>query len=324
MSTETMRAATARRYGGPEVMAIETLPRPVAGPGQLLIETAAFGVTRGDARIRGLDVPRGMGLLMRLIFGLTRPRRPIQGREFAGVVAAVGDGVTGWSIGDAVMGITPGMRLSAGAEYCAVPADGRLTSRPETLTPEEAAGYFFGLLTAADFLLDQAKLQPGDRVLINGASGAVGIAAVWLAKHEGAQVTAVCSPANHDFVRSYGADLTADYARPLPDGPYDVILDVAGTLPYSRAKPLLADGGRFALITADLKGQLGANLRPRRGTHQLLAGVTKESPAALTRALAYHAQGYRPPITTLPLTDIQQAHQLASTGHKRGNVVVTL
>ena len=324
MSTETMKAATARRYGGPEVMVIETLPRPVARPGQLLIKTAAFGVTRGDARIRGLDVPRGMGLLLRLIFGVTRPRRPVPGREFAGVVAALGDGVTGWSVGDAVMGITPGMSLSAGAEYCAVPADGCLARRPETLTPEEAAGTFFGLLTAADFLLDQAKLRPGDRVLINGASGAVGIAATWLASHAGAQVTAVCSPANHDFARSYGADRTADYTRPLPEGPYDVILDVAGTLPYPQAKPLLAGGGRLALITADPKGQLGANLRPRRGTHRLLAGATKESPAALTRALAFHAQGYRSPITALPLTDIQQAHQHASTGHKRGNIVVTL
>ncbi|MFN4101266.1 MAG: zinc-binding dehydrogenase [Pararhodobacter sp.] len=283
MTTETMRAATARCYGGPEVMAIEALPRPVPRPGQLLVKVTAFGVTRGDARIRGLDVPRGMGLMLRLVFGLTRPRRIIPGREFSGAVAAIGPGVNGWAPGDPVMGITDGMRLGAGA-----------------------------------------ALQPGERLLVNGATGAVGAAALWIGAQTGAQVTAVASPANHPFALEQGAAQVADYTAPLPAGPYDVILDIAGTLPWDRAAPLLAPGGRLAMVTADLSATLDAALRPTRNGKRLLAGMVKETPDALNRALSFHAQGFRPVITTLPLDQIIEAHCLASSGHKRGNVVVSL
>lgn len=137
MTVETMRAATARRYGPPGVMAIETLPRPRPGPGEILVRVAAFGVTRGDARIRGLEAPPGMALPMRLVFGLTRPRRPVPGREFAGTVAGLGPGVMGWGIGDAVFGITDGLRLGAGADYLTVKAGGLVLPRPETLTEDE-------------------------------------------------------------------------------------------------------------------------------------------------------------------------------------------
>ncbi|WP_158515883.1 NAD(P)-dependent alcohol dehydrogenase [Pararhodobacter sp. CCB-MM2] len=321
---DLMQAATARRYGGPEVMAIETLPRPVPGPGQLLIRVGAFGVTRGDARIRGLDVPRGMGPMLRLMFGLTRPRQPVLGREFAGVVAGIGSDVTGWSEGTAVMGITDGMRMGAGAEYCVVSADKLVLPRPESLTAPEAAGYFFGILTAADFLIDQCGLQPGERLLVNGATGAVGAPAVWLGTHLGAEVTATCSTPNHAFAQSMGAAHVHDYRNGLPAGPVDVIFDIPGTLPYAVARPIMSDNGRLAMATADLLPQLGAALRPRRGQHRLAAGIVKETRDALTRALSYHAQGYRPEIVTFPLAEVVEAHRLASSGHKPGNVVVTV
>ncbi|GAB1380070.1 NAD(P)-dependent alcohol dehydrogenase [Pararhodobacter aggregans] len=324
MTSETMKAATARRYGGPEVMAIEVLPRPVPGPGQVLVKVAAFGVTRGDTRIRGLDVPRGMGLMVRAIFGWTRPRRPVPGRELAGAIAALGPGVSGWTVGEAVLGITDGMTLGAGAEYAVITADKMLARRPATLTEAEAAALPFGLMTAADFLIDQMALQPGERLLVNGASGAVGLAALWLGAHLGAEVTGVASPANHAAMQDAGAHRTADYARPLPPGPYDAILDVAGTLPYAKAAPLLAPGGRLGVVTADLAGQIGAGIRSKRGSHRLCAGVIKERPETLARVLDLHAQGYRPSVTTLPLAEIVEAHRLASSGHKRGNVVVTL
>lgn len=324
MSPEMMQAATARRYGGPEVMAIETLPRPTPGPGQVLVRVAAFGVTRGDARIRGLDVPRGMGPMVRAVFGLTRPRRPVLGREFAGTIAGLGAGVSGWQPGEAILGITDGMSMGAGAEYCVISAAKLLARRPATLTGAEAAALPFGLMTAADFLIDQMALQPGERLLVNGGSGAVGLAALWLGEHLGARVTGVASPANHAAMIAAGAQQAADYAQPLPPGPYDAILDVAGTMPYAKAAPLLAPGGRLGLVTADLAGQIGAGLRSKRGGHRLCAGVIKETPAALARVLDLHAQGYRPEVTALPLTRIQEAHRIASSGHKRGNVVVVL
>ncbi len=320
---DTMRAATARRYGPPEVVQIETLPRPEPGPSEVLVKVAAFGVTRGDTRIRGLDVPHGFGPMVRLGFGLTRPRHPVTGREFAGEVVALGKGVTGLRIGDAVFGLTKGMTMGAGAEYCVAPVE-RVLPRPDTLTELEAAAFPFGGLTAGDFLFDQAQLQPGERVLVNGATGAVGSAAVQIARHHGAHVTATASAANLEFARELGAQEAVDYARATPQGPFDVIFDIAGTLPYQRARPMLAPGGRLCLVSADIADMLGASLRPRRGAHRLCAGMVKEKPEALARLLAIHAAGgYRPRIgTTLPFAQIVAAHRLASSGHKRGNVVV--
>lgn len=319
-----MIAATARHYGPPEVMRLETLPDPVPGPGEVLVRVAAFGVTRGDARIRGLDVPRGMGLAMRLAFGLARPRRPVTGREFAGHVEALGPGVTGWTKGEAVLGITPGMRMGAGAELLTLPADGLILRRPATLTAPEAAGLLFGALTAADFLLDQARLEPGEHLLVNGATGAVGLAALQIARHLGARITATCSPTNHALAVENGAYATHDYHNPPPPGPFDVILDVAGTLPWPRARPLLAPRGRLCLVTADLAGLIGASLRPKRGAQRLCAAMIRETPQAMARALDLHAQGVLVPWTTaLPLDQIVEAHRLAGSGHKQGAVTVT-
>lgn len=326
MPTETMRAATARRYGPPDVMALETVPRPDPGPRELRVRVAAFGVTRGDARIRGAETPRGMGLLLRLVFGLARPRRPIPGREFAGTVEALGPGATGFEPGDAVFGITDGFTLGAGADYVVVRADGLIFPRPASLSVPEAAAFLFGGLTAADFLLDQAKLRSGERVLVWGATGAVGSAMVQIARHAGAQVTAGASAAKLDVVRDLGAAATHDRARGLPAGPFDVIADIPGVLGWSRAKALLAPGGRLCLVTTDLAGMLGAMLRPRRGGQRLCAAPVRETRDAVARLLSLHsAGGYRPPLgAVLPFTEIVAAHRLASSGHKQGNVVVTL
>lgn len=319
-----MIAATARRFGPPEVMRLETLPDPVPGSGQLLIRVQAFAVTRGDTRIRGLEAPAGMALPMRLAFGPFRPRRIIPGREFSGTVEAIGPGVTGWAPGEAIMGLTDGLSMGAGAELVTVSAKGRIARRPASLGPEQAAGVFFGLLTAADFLIDQARLQPGEHLLINGATGAVGVAAIQLARHLGARITAVASPRNHALARNLGADETADYSRPLPPGPWDVILDVAGTLPWPEARNHLAPGGRLCLVTAGLGALLGATLRPNRGPHRLCTGIVKETPQALARSLALHQAGaFTPQITTLPLAEIIEAHRRAGSGHHPGSLVVT-
>jgi NADPH:quinone reductase-like Zn-dependent oxidoreductase len=326
MPTETMRAATARRYGPPEVMALEAVPRPDHGRGQVRVRVAAFGVTRGDARIRGLDAPGGMRPIMRLIFGLTGPRRPIPGREFAGVVEAVGDGVTGFVPGDAVFGITDGLTLGAGAEYVVASAAKLVFPRPPGMTAPEAAAFLFGGLTAADFLLDQAQLRAGERVLVLGATGAVGSAMVQIARHAGAVVTAVAGAANLDVARDLGAAAAHDYANGLPAGPFDVIADIPGVLDWTGARPRLAPGGRFCRVTADLPAMLGAMLRPRRAGRRLCVAPIRETREAVARLLAIHADGgYRPVLgAVLPLERIVEAHRLASGGHKRGNVVVTL
>jgi NADPH:quinone reductase-like Zn-dependent oxidoreductase len=318
-----MKAAICRRYGPPSAVTIADIPAPQPGPGEVLVAVQAAGLTSGDAHIRGARAPRGMGPIIRLVFGLRGPRRPVLGREYAGRVAALGDGVTQFTVGDAVFGITDGMRMGTHAEQVAVRADGLILPRPDSLTMPEAAAFFFGGLTAADFLLDQCALQPGERVLVVGGTGAVGSAAIQIARHHGAHVTALAGAGNLDLARELGADVALDYRMDPAKGPFDVILDVPGLMTDAAAR--LAPGGRLGLVTADLATMLGATLRPRRaGGRRLCAGVIKETPQAMARLMALHQAGaYRPLIgAQFPLKDIAQAHAQADSGHKRGNLVI--
>lgn len=321
-----MTAALCHRYGPPESLRLAEVPQPRPRRGEVLIRVQAAGVTSGDARIRGAQVPAGMGPLIRLAFGLRGPRRPVLGREFAGVIEAHAPDqsealAASLPPGTAVFGITPGMRMGAHAEYLCLPADGLLLPRPADMSIETAAGFFFGGLTAADFLLDQCALQPRERVLVVGATGAVGTAAVQIARAHGAQVTALASAGNLELARQLGAETLLDYRHDRLEGQWDVILDIPGVL--ANARQHLARGGRLGLVTATLGQTLRANLRPGGPVR---AGVISETPAAMARLLGlYHAGAYRPLIgATLPFNRIQEAHALASSGHKRGNVVVVM
>jgi NADPH:quinone reductase-like Zn-dependent oxidoreductase len=257
-----MKAAICRRYGPPESVTIMEIPAPSPGPGEVLVAIQASGLTTGDARIRSARAPGGMGPFIRLVFGLRGPRRPVLGREYAGQVLALGEGVTRFSVGDAVFGITDGMQMGAHAEQVTVKAAGLILPRPDSLSLAEAAAFFFGGLTAADFLLDQCALRHGDRVLVVGGTGAVGSAVIQIASHHGAHVTALAGADNLDLARELGADVALDYRADLARGPFDVILDVPGLMPDAALR--LAPKGRLGLVTADLAAMLGALLRPRR------------------------------------------------------------
>lgn len=320
-----MKAAICRRYGPPSAVTVEDRPDPVPGPGEVLVAVEAAGLTSGDARIRAARAPGGMGPFLRLAFGLTGPRRPILGREYAGRVQSLGPGVSRFRPGDMVFGITDGLRMGAHAERVAVRADGLILTIPEGLSIPEAAAFFFGGLTAADFLLDQCALQPGDRVLVVGATGAVGSAAVQIAHHHAAHVTALASAANLDLAGSLGAHVALDYRQDAATGPFDVVLDVPGVLPDALAR--LAPGGRLGLVTADLRQMAGAMLRPvRAGGRRICAGVVKETPQAMARLInLYGAGAYRPLLgQRFPLTDIARAHACADSGHKRGSLVIQI
>lgn len=306
-------------------MTIEELPSPTPGPGEVLVAIEAAGLTAGDARIRGARAPRGMGPIIRLVFGLRGPRRTILGREYAGRVVTVGAGVTRFAVGDTVFGITDGVQMGAHAERVTVRSDGLILPRPDSLSVAEAAAFFFGGLTATDFLLDQCALQRGERVLIVGATGAVGSAAVQIARHHGAHVTALASADNLALARELGAAVALDYRRDAAEGPFDVILDVPGVMTDALAR--LAPGGRLGLVTADLATTLGAMMRPQRERGcRLCANVIKESPQAMARLLAMHEAGaYRPLLgARFPLHEIARAHAEADSGHKRGNVVIEM
>jgi NADPH:quinone reductase-like Zn-dependent oxidoreductase len=319
-----MKTATYTTYGSPDTIAFLDEPIPTPNAGELLVRVRAAPVTAGDARLRSGIVPRGLGILLRLAIGLRRPRvRP--GWAFAGEVVAPGPETAGFAIGQRVFGLT-GFKGGSHREYVTIPATGPVLRLPETLGFTEGAAFFFGGLTAAEFLIDRAKLKPGERVLVCGATGAVGGAAVQISRHLGAKVSATASPANHALARQLGAETVTDYRDPPPPGPFDVIVDVMGKLGWRGAAPLLAPGGRLVLITADLGEMLGAALRPRRQGRQVLTGTSQEDIASMQRLVALHqAGGYTPRVgPVLPFADLATAHALAESFHKPGNIVVEM
>lgn len=322
-----MKAAVARRYGGPDVIEIADLPKPGVGAKDVLVKVQATTVSAGDMRLRSGNVPRGFGIFVRLAFGLRRPRKPVLGWELSGVVEAVGPSVKGFAVGDKVFA-TLGSRMGAHAEYVAIPEDKAIVPMPGNLSFAEAAALSFGGTTALAFLRDRGKLQPGERVLVNGASGAVGSAAVQLAKHFGANVTGVCGAANADLVRSLGADRVIDYATEdfaRGDETYDVILDAVGNAPFDRCKAVLAEGARLLLVVADLPQTLGASVRKSRSGRKVFAGPVPERVEYLQtlRELA-ESGAYKPVIEGIyPFERIAEAHARVDSGHKVGNVVVT-
>lgn len=195
-----MNAIVYERYGPPDVLQLKEVEKPTPKNNELLIQIRATTVTSGDWRVRSLNVPAGFGIIMRVVFGVSRPKQPILGSELAGVIESVGKDVSKFKVGDPVVAFSDAA-MGCHAEYKCMPEDGALAQKPSNLTFEEAAALSFGGTTALDFFR-RGKLQSGERVLINGASGAVGTAAVQLAKHFGADVTGVCSAANVDLVRS--------------------------------------------------------------------------------------------------------------------------
>ncbi|MCU0903752.1 MAG: NADP-dependent oxidoreductase [Tabrizicola sp.] len=319
-----MKVASYTAYGPPETIGLVETPIPKTAAGEVLVRVRAAPVTAGDARLRSGTVPRGLGLMLRLAIGWRRPR-VAPGWAFAGEVATLGAGVTGWVPGQRVFGLT-GFRGGAHRDYLVIKADGKLLPLPEPLTFEKGAAFFFGGLTAAEFLIDRAKLLPGERLLVAGATGAVGGAAVQIGRHLGARISATASPGNHPLARSLGAEDVTDYRKGPPPGPFDVIVDVMGTLGWPGARPLLAPGGRLVLITADLVRMLGAMVRPLREGRRVLTGTSKEDLASMQRLVELHlAGGYRPHVgPVLPFTDLVRAHAIAESFHKPGNIVVRM
>ncbi|MFN3992509.1 MAG: NADP-dependent oxidoreductase [Tabrizicola flagellatus] len=319
-----MRVASYTAYGGPETIVIREAAVPVPAAGEVLVRVHAAPVTAGDARLRSGRVPRGLGPMLRLAIGLTRPR-VAPGWAFSGEVAALGPGVAGFTPGQRVFGLT-GFKGGAHRDHLVIRADGRILPLPETLNHLTGAAFFFGGLTAAEFLIDRAKLAPGERLLVCGATGAVGGAAVQIGRHLGAEVSATASHVNHPLARDLGAEAVTDYRDAPPPGPFDVILDVMGRLGRAGAWPLLAPGGRYVQITASLAEFLGASLRPVREGRRIITGSNKDDLPSMRRLVALHrAGGYTPALgPVLPFERLAEAHAIAESFHKPGNLVVTM
>lgn len=328
-----MKAYTYDRYGPPEVLRLTEVPKPVPGDHEVLVRIRATTVTSGDWRVRSMVVPRGFGPMARLALGVTGPRQRILGTELSGEVEAIGRSVTRFAVGDQVFGFT-GRRMGCHAEYRCLPEEGHgrtdeaVAAKPATLSHEEAAALSFGGTTALAFLR-KARLQRGERVLVVGAAGGVGTAAVQLAHHFGARVTGVCGPANLELVRSLGAERVIDYTREdfARDGArHDVIVDTTGTAPFARCAGSLAEGGRLLVILGSLGEQLRAPWVALTTTKRIIGGEAPWSVEDL-RFLAGLAEAgqFRPVIgRRFRFEELVEAHRHVDAGHKRGNAVVTV
>ncbi len=320
-----MRAIVCRGYGSPDVLEMKDIPKPSPGDDEVLIRVRATTVTSGDWRVRSLNVPAGFGLMSRLALGLFRHRQPILGTELAGDVEAVGKDVTAFAVGDAVFAF-PGAKMGSYVEYKCMPQHGMVARKPARLGYEQAAALSFGGTTALDFFR-RGKLQAGDEVLVNGASGGVGTAAVQLARHFGAVVTAVCGPDNVALVKSIGAHQVIDYKQQdfTKDGrTYDVIIDTAGTAPYSRCKGSLKDGGRLLVVLGSLGATVGAPFVAMTSNKRVVAGPVTERPEDLRLLATLAETGAVDPVVdrVYELEQIVEAHTYVDAGHKKGNVVV--
>ncbi len=311
-----MKAAVYTRYGPPEVLQVKDVEKPTPKDNEILIRIYATTVTSGDVRMRKADP-----FLVRLFMGLTRPKKTILGSDLAGVVEAVGKDARQFKEGDRVFGGGP----SANAEYTCVRDGGLRAAMPANMTFEEAAAVPFGALSALHFLR-KGNVRKGQRVLIYGASGAVGTAAVQLARYFGAEVTGVCSTANLDLVRSLGADHVIDYTKEdfTKPGTYDLILDTVGKSSFSSSLRSLKKKGVY--LSALALAPIGRKLRAMTGGKRFIGGVASPKTEDLVFLKEVIEAGKLRSVIDrrYPLGQIVEAHRYVETGHKKGNVVITL
>jgi NADPH:quinone reductase-like Zn-dependent oxidoreductase len=319
-----MRAAVRTRYGPPGVVRISEVERPAAGDNEVLVRVRATTVNRTDCGLRAAKP-----FIYRFFTGPIRPRLTILGNEFAGDVEAVGRGVTAFEVGDRVFGFS-GARFGAHAEYLSVPEDGLLATVPANLSYEEAAPSTEGSQYARS-MIESARLQPGQDVLVNGATGAIGSAAVQLLRHLGAKVTAVCGPDHLELVRGLGAGRVIDYTAEdfTRDGQtYDVVLDAVGKSSFGRCRRLLKPGGIY--LSSDL-GPLSQNpllalVTPLFGGRKVRFPIPRQRDRAMVmRQLKelLESGAFRPLIDRrYPLDQIVEAYRYVESGRKVGSVVI--
>jgi NADPH:quinone reductase-like Zn-dependent oxidoreductase len=317
-----MKAIIYTKYGPPEVLQLKDVEKPSPKDNEILIKVKATAVNTGDLRLRKADP-----FAVRFFFGLTKPKKNILGVVLSGEIEAIGAAVKLFKVGDEVFGTT-GMSFGAYAAYTCLPENGTLALKPNNITHNEAAVIPFGGTTALYFI-KKANIQSGQKVLINGASGAVGTAAIQLAKYFGAHVTGVCSTTNIEMVRSLGADEVIDYTKAdfTKNGEtYDVIFDTVDKISFSNSLKSLNKNGILILGASGLSGMLQGLWTSMTSGKKVITGMISEKAADIIFLKELVENGKLKPVIdrTYSLEQVAEAHAYVEKGHKKGNVAITL
>lgn len=323
-----MKAIKYTSYGSPEVLTLVEMEKPGPAENEILIRIHATTVTATEVTFR-----KGEPYFSRLFTGLTKPKLTTLGEELSGVVEAIGKDVTRFNVGDEVFG-TAGPKFGANAEYLTSPEDGVLAIKPSNLNHEEAATSVDGFLTALPFLRDTGNIQKGQKVLIYGASGSIGAAAVQVANYYGAEVTAVCSSTNVEWVKALGAKRVIDYTKEdfsITGETYNIVFDAVGKISFSKSKKSLTPKGIFleagfsmGFLMQALFTTMGAGKKARTAATGLRKPEDRMKDLELLKELIESGQ-IKPVVDrTYPLDQISEAHRYVELGHKKGNVAISV
>lgn len=330
-----MKAVVYTEFGSPDVLHLKEVAKPTPKDNEVLIRVRATPVTFGDILARNFNkvsprnftMPSIIWLPARMALGFRKPKRQILGSEFAGEIEAVGQAVTLFKAGDPVFGYRA-MNFGANAEYLCMPEDGILTIKPASLTDEEAATIPGGALTALT-LLRKVNIQPGQKVLINGASGSIGSAALQLAKHYGAEVTGVCGTPRVAFVKALGADKVIDYTKEdftQSGETYDLIVDILGKCSFARCKHALKPNGRVLYASFHMKQLFQMLWTSKFGGRKVICALSTETrdDLLLIRELVETGKLKAVIDRCFPLEQAANAHRYVEAGLKTGSVVLTV
>ncbi|NDJ16805.1 NAD(P)-dependent alcohol dehydrogenase [Myxacorys almedinensis] len=320
-----MKAIVCTEYGSPEVMQLKEVEKPTPRENEVLIRIYATTVTSADLRIRKADP-----FPVRFFYGFIRPKKnAILGSELAGEIEAVGKNVKLFKEGDQVFA-GAGISLGANAQYICLPEEGAIAIKPTNMTYEEAAAVPFGATASLIFLRNKGNIQRGQNVLIYGASGALGTAAVQLAQHFGAEVTGVCSTANLELVKSLGADKVIDYTKEdftKSGKTYDIVFDTVGKSPFSGSLRSLKQSGIYLrALHIDLSSIVRGLWASMTSSKKVIGGIAIERKEDLIFLKELIEAGKMKSVIDrrYPLEQTAEAHRYVEQGHKKGSVVITV